>query len=133
MNEGDERLARPGPRGPQGNQGNRGLRGAPGLSAAVRHALIFLFALAVLLAAANLFWTAHEVHASRAAIQAAQVREQAMQQQQRQVILLALCTTFGKLAALKPPAGNPAANPSRAFEQALHARLDELGTDLGCR
>ena len=29
--------------------------------------------------------------------------------------------------------GNPATNPSRAFDDHLHATLDRLGPDLGCR
>ena len=44
-----------------------------------------------------------------------------------------LCTTFGKLAANKPPAGNPETNPSRAYEQRQAVILDELGADLGCK
>jgi hypothetical protein len=112
-----ERLA--GPRGPQGNQGERGTEG---LSSPVRRALVFLFALSVAVAGVGLFWTAHEVNTSRAT-------------QQHAGVLLEekLCTTFGTLAALKPPAGSAAANPSRAYEQSLHATLDQLGTDLGCR
>jgi hypothetical protein len=134
--EDSERLAVPGPRGPQGrqgNQGNRGEQGTTGLSVDVRRALVFLFALSVILAGANLLWTAHEVHASQAAIQASQRREQAMQQQAGAILGQKLCTTFGKLAANKPPAGNPRTNPSRAYDQNQHAILDELGTDLGCK
>jgi hypothetical protein len=120
--EDDERLAAQGPRGAQGNQGNRGEQGTAGLSSPVRRAVVFMFALAVLLAAFGLFWINHAVHDS----QAAQQRAGAVLEQK-------LCTTFGKLAALKPPAGDPATNPSRAFDDNLHATLDELGTDLGCR
>jgi hypothetical protein len=125
MGEQDERLAIPGPQGPrgvQGNQGNRGEQGATGLSRSVRRALVWLFALAVIMAGANLFWTAHEVHASRAS-----------QQRAGAVLEQKLCTTFRKLAANKPPAGNPRTNPSRAYDQNQHAILDELGADLGCR
>lgn len=49
-----------------------------------------------------------------------------------------LCTTLGPLAVLatlKPPAGNPRDNPSRAYEQRLAAAvapLAQLGPDLGC-
>jgi hypothetical protein len=134
--EEDERLAVQGPQGPrgsQGNQGNRGEKGASGLSVDVRRALVFLFALAVLMAGANLLWTAHEVHASQAAIQAGQHREQVSQQQAGAVLGRKLCTTFAKLAANKPPAGNPATNPSRKYDQDQHAILDQLGTDLGCK
>lgn len=115
------RLAREGPRGRQGNQGNRGERGPAGLSRSVRRALVYLFALAVALAAANLFWTAHEVHAGQAA-----------QRQAGAVLEAKLCTTFTRLAALRPPPGNPETNPSRAYEDNLHVTLDQLGADLGC-
>ena len=137
--ENGERLAVQGPRGErgrqgnQGNQGNRGEQGATGLSRSVRRALVFLFALSVALAGAGLFWTAHEVHASQAAIQAGQHREQVMQQQAGLVLGRKLCTTFAKLAANKPPSGNAARNPARAYEQNEHAILGQLGTDLGCK
>lgn len=75
-----------------------------------------------LVTSANLLFTAHEVAASHAA-----------QQRQGQVIEQKLCTTFGKLAALMPPAGNPRVNPSRAYLQDEHATLVQLGADLGCK
>lgn len=130
MTEDAERLVRgqKGDRGEQGIQGNRGEHGQPGLSVAVRRSLLFLFALAVVLAAGSLLWTAHEVRAS----QAAQQREEAIQHQAGVVLEEKLCITFSRLAALQPPAGNPATNPSRGYDQELHATLDELGTDLGC-
>ena len=99
----------------------------------MRLALVFLFALAVFLGGLNLLWTAHEVHASQAAIQAAQQREQALQQQAGAVIGRKLCTTLDRLAALKPPGGPPAANPARAYEDNLHATLAQLGPDIGCK
>jgi hypothetical protein len=92
-----------------------------------------MFILAVLLGALDLFWTAHEVHASQSAIQAAQVREQAMQQSQGRIVLGKLCITLGRLAALVPPAGNPAENPARAYDQQVHATLGELAGDIGCK
>ncbi len=59
-------------------------------------------------------------------------REQSGQRHEGQVVEYKLCTTFRALAALKPPPGNPAANPSRAYLQAEHTTLVQLGTDLGC-
>jgi len=55
--------------------------------------------------------------------------------QRRQGVLLEqrLCTTLGSLAALKPPSGAGAANPSRAYDQQLHAALAQLGPDVGCQ
>jgi hypothetical protein len=44
-----------------------------------------------------------------------------------------LCASFNALAALQPPAGNPATNPSMAFEQRLHAQLDQIGISVGCK
>ena len=125
--ENGERLAVQGPRGPQGE------RGEQGMTAGARRAVISLFAFTLVLAGLNLFWTAHEVNASRSAIQAEHAREQAEQRQAGAVLGGKLCLTFGKLAALKPPPGPAAENPSRAFEQELHATLDELGADLGCK
>ena len=71
-----------------------------------------------------------------AALQAASLyssaQTRATQQHQAQVFERKLCTTLGSLAALKPPAGSPQANPSRAYLQAEHARLAQLGPDVGC-
>lgn len=58
--------------------------------------------------------------------------ERARQEQQSRVLERKLCTTFGELASLRPPAGNPAANPSRAYLQEEHDRLVQLGADVGC-
>ena len=80
-----------------------------------------LVLLALLVAGANVLWTAHAVRSF-----------QSSQQQQGQMIEQKLCQTFGTLAALKPPAGSPKANPSRAYLQAQHDALAKLGTDLGC-
>jgi hypothetical protein len=123
MAEGDERL----PRGPQGKQGEQGVQGAQGrqgdiLSPAMRRALIYLFALAVLIGVGNLYWTAR-----------AQNSAQAAQRRQGQIVEHKLCTTLSRLIDLKPPAGNPASNPSRGYLQDLHETLSQLGPDLGCR
>ena len=92
-----------------------------------------LLVLTLIVGAGNLWASWAEVHASQSAIQAAYVREQKSQQQAGAILGERLCTTFGRLAALKPPPGNPAVNPSRAYEQEEHATLDQLGTDLGCK
>lgn len=127
MGEDGERLAGQGPRGPQGEQG------AAGLSRSVRRALVFLFVLSVALGGLNLFWSAHEANSTRTAIQNEHAREQAAQQRAGVILGEKLCTTFGRLAALKPPPGDPATNPSRAYLQAQHDTLAQLGTDLGCK
>lgn len=57
---------------------------------------------------------------------------QATQKQQGIAVQRKICETLAHLDALKPPAGNPRANPSRAFDDRLHATLDQLGPDLGC-
>jgi hypothetical protein len=58
---------------------------------------------------------------------------QAAQQHAGQIVESKLCVTLGSLAAEQPPPGNPAANPSRAYLQDLHARFIDLDRDLGCR
>jgi hypothetical protein len=58
---------------------------------------------------------------------------QRAQQRQGQQLEAKICTTLNRLAALKPPGGSPADNPSRAFEQQQHAVLAQLGPDVGCK
>lgn len=89
-------------------------------------ALLFLV---LVIGGGNLLASYLQVHAS----QAAQREGQAMARRQGAAVEGKICTTMRELAALKPPAGNPAANPSRAYDQRLHATLDQIGTDLGCR
>jgi hypothetical protein len=55
------------------------------------------------------------------------------QQRQGEIAVQRICTTLGELAALKPPVGDAKSNPSRAYEQKLHATLDGLAPDLGCQ
>ena len=43
-----------------------------------------------------------------------------------------ICVTMASLAALQPPSGSAEDNPSRAYEQKLHATLAEIGPDLEC-
>ena len=88
-----------------------------------------LVLLALLVTGINLLWTAHEVRA----FSSSQQQQSTAQQQQGQAIEKKLCTTLGRLAALKPPAGAPAKNPSRAFEDDMHATLSQLGPDIGCK
>lgn len=57
----------------------------------------------------------------------------AQQIAESKVLGLRLCSTLDQLSALKPPAGSPTANPSRAYEQQLHAVLAQLGVDVGCQ
>jgi len=78
VNERDERLAVQGPAGPEGK---RGEKGAAGLSGSIRRSLVVLFAIAVLLAGAGLFWAARDQHDST-------VSEQ--RQQQARAICVAL-------------------------------------------
>ena len=87
-----------------------------------RRAGISLVVVAFLLLGLNFLFTAHYVNST-----------QESQRRAGEAVDRAICTTLVKLAALKPPAGAAKANPSRAYEQQLHATLDELGPDLGCK
>lgn len=92
-------------------------------------AIAALLVLTLIAGGGNLWASWAQVHADRAA----QRHEQVEQQQAGAALERKLCTTFGKLAANKPPAGNPKTNPSRAYDQNNHAILGQLGADLGCR
>lgn len=94
-----------------------------------KRAVVMLFVLSLMLNAANLLWTAHEVNSAAAA----QRREQVTAQRAGQAVAAKLCKTLGKLAALQPPPGSAQANPSRAYEQQLHETLSQLGPDIGCK
>ena len=88
-----------------------------------------LLVLTLIVGAGNLAASYSEVRAYKAQ----QRTEQAAQQRQGVIIGRKICTTMQRLAALQPPPGNPASNPSRAFEDKLHVTLDQLGPDLGCK
>lgn len=98
-----------------------------------------LLALVLIVGAANIWSNHSQADTIRAvgvqgqeAQQAAQHRAQQAQAAQAAMIEHRLCLTLGKLAALTPPPGNAAANPSRAYEQLLQRTLSQLGPDLGC-
>ena len=108
--------------GPKGEKGERGDKGPSRLPAQQARAVVILVVIAFLINGAGLFWQAHQSSASHTA-----------QQRSGQLLERKLCQTFGELAANRPPAGNPATNPARAYDQRQHDILDQLGTDLGCR
>lgn len=66
-----------------------------------------------------------------------QLKQQQAQQQTQQLAQqqtdAKICSSFQKLADLKPPAGNAADNPSRAYDQRQHDILVGIGTDIGCK
>jgi hypothetical protein len=122
-------------RGLRGEKGDRGERGTAVLPPRVRKALVVLFllpSLIALAAVAGVVIQTHDLIVQTHSFQAGLARERAAQARQGQALGAKLCRTFATLAALRPPPGSPASNPSRAYLQGLHARLDELGRDLGC-
>lgn len=88
--------------------------------------LLFL----VLVVGGGNLWATYAVNAKT---QAAERRQEQAQQRQGRLIEHRICTGFGKLAALKPPAGANHANPSRLFELRQHDILDGIGTAVGCK
>ena len=90
---------------------------------------VILLALVLVVGGGNL-WATYALNGST---KAAEQRQAAAQRRQGQVIEHKLCTGFGKLASLKPPAGADKANPSRLFELKQHNILDGLGSDIGCQ
>ena len=86
------------------------------------YSIVMLFAVVLVLAAANLFWTAHEVNANNAA-----------RARQGAIVEAKLCHDIGTMAALQPPSGPAEVNPSRAYEQAEHRAWLGLLADLNCK
>jgi hypothetical protein len=96
--------------------GRRGHAGGLVTTRQLRAAAV-LAAICIAVSGACLLFTVRTVHA---------------QQRQGRQAELKICTTLARIAALRPPAGNPALNPSRAYDQRLHMTLEQLGPDLGC-
>lgn len=94
-----------------------------------RRAAIGLLVLTLIVGGGNLWASYAQVQADKAA----QHREQVAAQRAGALIEQRLCTTLRRLAADQPPAGSAAQNPSRAYEQSLHATLAQLGPDIGCK
>lgn len=127
MNQGPQ--GEQGQTGQQGQRGRPGAPGAPGISAGARHAAVALLALVLIVGAANLWASYDQVQDFKNQLHAQQVAEQ----KAGELELAELCATFGKVALLKPPAGSAKANPSRAYEQQMHADLAGVPSDLRCR
>ena len=89
---------------------------------------VFLLVLTLIVGGGNLWAT----HSSIRHNNAVERQQHAAARRERAAIEAKLCSTLGKLAELQPPPGNPATNPSRAFDDELHATLSQVGTDLGC-
>lgn len=90
--------------------------------------LIILVVLTLIVGGGNL-WASRDFLRG---YQAGQAKIQAAQKRQGEILEQRLCTTLRRLAALKPPPGSPADNPSRAYLQSEHDVLAELGPDVGC-
>jgi hypothetical protein len=94
-----------------------------------------LLVLVVLTGGGNLLATHDQINSQNAQNRAQ--RQQAAKQ--GAIVEQKLCSTlatFEPLSSLVAPPGNPAANPSRAYEQRLTRLLKplaQLGPDLGCR
>ena len=95
-------------------------------------AIAILLGLVLLVGGGNLLATYEQVHSQARALQRQEQVTQAAQRKAGAALEKKLCTTFGKLAALKPPPGNPDTNPSRAYLQGQHAILAEVEADISC-
>jgi hypothetical protein len=93
----------------------------------------------VVLGAGNLASSYMQNKAFQRQFTMAQQQAAATQRKTGALIEAKLCSTLlpvEALARLTPPPGDPAKNPSRAFEQKLIvtlAPLAQLGADIGCR
>jgi hypothetical protein len=140
VSENDERLPR-GPKGDKGEQGDPGKKGEQGtrLPRSQARAIVYLYVLNLIFVAVCFAGLVHYTDSNRAAVQhqqqayeAGQRHEQAEQRAAGVAVERKLCTTFGELAANRPPPGNPNTNPSRGYDQRNHEILDEVGPDLQC-
>jgi type II secretory pathway pseudopilin PulG len=98
-----------------------------------QHAVVFLFVLSCALAAIAYLGSVGYYHREQGAQQRQAAQQQAAQRAQGAQLEQKLCTSLDRLAALKPPPGSPADNPSRAYLLQQHQVLAELGPDVGCK
>lgn len=103
------------------------------MSPGAKISVVVLFVLALAVGILAYLAAVGYYHREQGAQQRQAAQQQAAQKAQAAAFERRLCTTLGRLAALQPPPGSPLDNPSRAYLQAQHAVLAELGTDVGCR
>lgn len=103
-----------------------------------KFAIAVLLALVILIGAGNLWATESSVTSTKHQFQQEQEQQNRLAEQQKlaqqaagRLVEQKLCTSFATLSALQPPAGT-AADPSRIYEQKLHAILVGLGFDIKC-
>jgi cytochrome c-type biogenesis protein CcmH/NrfG len=102
------------------------------MSPGAKISVVVLFVLAVAIGVTAYLAAVGYYHREQGAQQRQASQQQAAQRAQSEAFERRLCTTLGRLAALKPPEGSPLGNPSRAYLQAQHQVLAELGPDVGC-
>ena len=98
-----------------------------------RIASVGLLLLVLIVGAGNLWATYAENKSFQRQFTQQQEQQRTSQQQQGAATEHKLCSTLGKLAALKPPK-IPAnsSDPSRQYIIDLHDTLSGLGPDIGC-
>lgn len=92
------------------------------MSQRLAYAVIVLFVLGAAPGWGGLFWNLHNEHVA----QAAQARAGLLVERK-------LCADVVTMAAIEPPAGNAAVNPSRGYEQAEHQAWAGLVLAIGCK
>lgn len=98
-----------------------------------QQAIVLLFVLSFALAGTAYLAAVGYYHREQGAQQRQAVQQQAAQRAQGAAFERRLCTSLSRLAALTPPPGSAADNPSRAYLLEQHQVLAELGPDVGCK
>lgn len=136
----------PGPRGPKGATGEAG-KGLTKREKWFASIMLVLLVIGVAGCLLSQYLQQRSYEQGQAAAATASEQRQAAaaaaakksQEAQSALFLAKLCSSLKpleSLAGLKPPVGDPATNPSRAFEQQLVlklAPLAQLGPDVGCK
>ena len=99
-----------GAKGDKGPKGERGEKGTRGLPLGQARAVVILFLIAFIVAAASLWATTREIGQNNHK----------------------WCATISLLDAQKPPSGSASSDPSRAYEQQLAEDFHRLRSQLGC-
>jgi hypothetical protein len=125
VNEDSERYVR---RGPQGATGETGQRGEAGVGGKTRHAIVYLFVLAMMLAATSILFTVVYVGYQHRQHQANLKRQDAIAAAAQAKAAVPVCKALLHLAEIKGSHGDSGAT----YGQNLEAAFQQVYRATGC-
>ena len=121
-----------GPRGGTGGTGPQGPQGESGMSHSRRRAVVILFVIAFVIAAASLVLTAYYAAVTREDLTAQAAAGQASRARAQALLTTRICEAITAIGSVPPPGDTGADRPARLYEQQLNAAVTRVSADIGC-